>query len=209
MTLSYHLTNQQARHLILLRQGLIGPKDYQGKTGTLNFIREIGSLQFDPIDICGRNADLTLLSRIAGYRKSDLEELLYTDRRLIDYFDKNLGIFPITEFQSFYYHKKWFQERSHSIDDIDTIRALITAAIKEKTYVAANDFDMNQKVDWDWGQNKLSRAALEYLYHSGELLIHHKDNTRKYYTLPEMVLSDLELVALKIHSHRNERLTLG
>ncbi|WP_314064831.1 DNA glycosylase AlkZ-like family protein [uncultured Vagococcus sp.] len=190
---SYYLTNQQARNLLLLRQGLLGAKQYQGKTGTLDYIREIGSLQFDPIDICGRTADVTLLSRVKSYRKSYLEELLYSDRQLIDYFDKNLGIFPIEDFQQFYYSKKKHQEQQRKVANIEMIRPLITSTIWEKQFVSANDFDMNQKVDWDWGQNKLSRAALEYLYHSGELLIHHKDKTRKFYTLPELVMSDPKL----------------
>lgn len=195
MTDAYHLTNQQARHLLLLRHGLLGAKQYQGKTGTLNYIREVGSLQFDPIDICGRTADLTLLARVKGYQKNYLDELLYSDRQLIDYFDKNLGIYPIEDFQYFHHNKKTMREQRRKIDSIETIRPLIVAAIRKKEYVSANDFDMNQKVDWDWGQNKLSRAALEYLYHSGELMIHHKDNTRKYYTLPERILDDPSLAA--------------
>lgn len=187
---SYQLTNQQGRRLLLLRHGLIGEKQYQGKTGTLNYIREIGSLQFDPIDICGRTADLVLHARVDGYRKDHLDELLYHDRHLVDYFDKNLGIFPIEDFQKFHYSKKRMSELGAQLEQINQIRPLIFSAIQEKEFVSANDFNLNQKVRWDWGQNKLSRAALEYLYHCGELMIHHKEKTRKYYTLPSLIFKD-------------------
>ena len=46
------------------------------------------------MDVCGRNAELTLQSRVKGFRKQDLRDLLYLDRRLVDYLDKELAIWP-------------------------------------------------------------------------------------------------------------------
>jgi uncharacterized protein YcaQ len=86
------LTNTQARQFLLLNHGLLGEYIFTGKQGALEFVRQAGCIQFDPIDVCGRNADLVLQSRVKGYKKTMLDELLYKDRILVDYPDKNLAI---------------------------------------------------------------------------------------------------------------------
>ena len=65
------LTNSQARQFILLKQGLLGENKFIGKQGALDFIRQAGCIQFDPIDICGKNAELTLQSRVKGFKYED------------------------------------------------------------------------------------------------------------------------------------------
>ena len=84
---------RQARQFILLKQGLLGRYRFAGKQGALEYIRQAGCIQFDPVDICGKNAELTLQSRVKGFTKSMLDTLLYKDRALIDYPDKQLSIF--------------------------------------------------------------------------------------------------------------------
>ena len=88
------LTNRQARQFMLLKQGLLGKYRFEGKPGALAFVRQAGCIQFDPVDACGKNAELTLQSRVKGFTKGMLGELLYEDRRLVDYPDKNRSILP-------------------------------------------------------------------------------------------------------------------
>mgnify|MGYP002511983147 FL=1 len=90
-----YFTKKQARQFLLLKHGLLGDYKFVGKEGILSFVRQAGCIQFDPVDVCGRNADLVFQSRIKGYQKTMLYELLYVDRKLVDYFDKNLAIVPI------------------------------------------------------------------------------------------------------------------
>ena len=49
---------------MLLKHGLIGNYKFSGKQGVLDFVRQVGCIQFDPIDVCGKNAELVLLSRV-------------------------------------------------------------------------------------------------------------------------------------------------
>jgi uncharacterized protein YcaQ len=86
------LTNRQARQFILLKHGLLGGHKFSGKQGAFDFVRQAGCIQFDPVDVCGKNAELTLQSRVKGFAKNNLDELLYKDRLLADYPDKNLSI---------------------------------------------------------------------------------------------------------------------
>jgi uncharacterized protein YcaQ len=82
------LTNRQARQFMLLKHGLLGEYRFIEKQGVLDFVRQAGCIQFDPVDSCGKNAELTLQSRVKGFTKNTLYELLYNDRKLVDYPDK-------------------------------------------------------------------------------------------------------------------------
>lgn len=183
-----HLTKPQARRFILLKQGLLGNHKFTGKEGILTYIKQAGCLQYDPIDVCGKNAELVLHSRVKGFTKSMLYDLLYKDRSLIDYFDKNLSILPAEDWKYFQRdrnnHRQW--ERSHA--EIQSVRDRILKAISESGPLCSSDLDLPQKVDWYWSSTKLSRAALEHMYFTGELAIHHKKGTVKYYDLTENCL---------------------
>jgi uncharacterized protein YcaQ len=57
------LTNKQARQFILLKQGLIGNYKFAFEQGVCDFIKQAGCIQFDPIDVCGKNPELVLQSK--------------------------------------------------------------------------------------------------------------------------------------------------
>ena len=92
------ITREQARRLILLRQGLLGKYRFAGKDGAYRYVRQAGCIQYDPVDVCGKNAELTLLSRVKGFTKKTLADLLYKDRLLVDYADKELAIWARASF---------------------------------------------------------------------------------------------------------------
>ena len=57
----------------------------------LTVVDRLGSLQFDPLDIAGRNHDLVLLARIAGYRRAWTDAHLYGTRTLYETYNKGLS----------------------------------------------------------------------------------------------------------------------
>ena len=95
------ITKQQARQFVLAKQGLIGAHRFTGKQGAYEYVRQAGCIQFDPVDVCGKNAELTLQSRVKGFKKTMLRELLYEDRLLVDYADKELSIWPVEDCHTF------------------------------------------------------------------------------------------------------------
>ncbi len=177
------ITKEQARKFLLRKQGLLGEYRFRGKEGILEYIRQAGCIQFDPIDVCGKNAELVLQSRIQGFTKEMLYELLYEDRQLIDYFDKNLAILPVTDWKYFERIREAYRNNSRGREEVERVEAAIKEAIAEKGPVSSKDLEMKEKVDWYWSSTNLSRAALETLYFRGELIIHHKKGTNKYYAL--------------------------
>jgi uncharacterized protein YcaQ len=114
-----------------------------------------------------------------------LYELLYEDRKLIDYFDKNLAIMPVEDWPYFEQFRESYRKNSRGSEEVDKVAEEIKAIIVDRGPVASKDLDFDQKVDWYWSSTKLARAALETLYFRGDLIVHHKKGTNKYYALAE------------------------
>lgn len=192
-----YLTKKEAGKFILLKQGLLGNYKYIGKNGILEFVHQAGCIQYDPIDVCGKNAEIVLQSRIRGFSKAMLYELLYSERKLLDYFDKNLSIIPTENWAYFERERVKHRNWEKSQGEIKQVHDKIMNAISEQGPLCSADLGLSQKVDWYWNKTNLSRAALEHMYFIGELAIHHKSGKIKYYDLiencvPETILNQPE-----------------
>ena len=186
------LSVRELRRFILVKQGLAGPYRFVGKSGALAYIRQAGCIQFDPIDVCGRNAELTLQSRVRGVKRQDLWDLLYRDRALVDYTDKELSIFPVEDWP---YLARWrgtAERCGREFPDIAPLEAQALAYIEANGPVSAARLPIPGTVRWNsaihwsgnWhGQANAARSVLEQLYSQGSLVIHHKEGTRKFYDL--------------------------
>ncbi len=194
-----YLTNRQARRFMLVKHGLIGSYKFTGKKGVLDFVRQAGCIQYDPIDVCGKNAELVLQSRVKGFTKQMLYSLLYEERKLIDYFDKNLAIIETADWQYFWRYREAHIVGGRSHSEVNAICEEIKDIIRKKGPVSSADIGFNDKVDWYWSDTKLSRAALETMYFRGDLVVHHKKGTIKYYDLAENCIDAELLNAPKPH----------
>ncbi|MFI3213024.1 MAG: crosslink repair DNA glycosylase YcaQ family protein [Eubacteriales bacterium] len=180
-----NITKEQAKKFMMLYHGLLGEYQYTGKSGTLDFINHVTALQYDPIDVCGKSAEIVLHSRVKNFKKSMLFDLLYKDRELIDYFDKCLCIFPQNDFPYLKNRMMYYYKSEISRDKITPICNEIKEIIAKNGAISSKDLDFSEKVDWFWNDTKLSRAALEHLYYYSKLGISHKKGTMKYYDLIE------------------------
>ena len=208
------LTSEQARRFILLKQGLIGDRRFFGKFGALDFICSAGCLQFDPIDVCGRNAEIVLHARVEGFKKSMLNELLYTDRLLFDFPDKNLAILPMELWPYFERFRHAGSENIKNYPEIIDKTVALRDYIKKHGAICSDDVSLDGEISWQsaihWsGSNKVSRSVLEQMYSSGDLVIYKKNGTRKYYDLSERHVPPDILAAedpiLDEHEHKSWR----
>jgi len=143
----------------------------------------------DPIDICGKNSELVLRSRVKGFEKRQLDELLYKDRILLDYFDKNLSIILTiiltTDWVYFGRYRQSYQNNTKSFHEINAVCDEIKKIILKRGVISSADINFGDTVDWYWNKTRLSRAALECMYYRGDLVICHKKGTIKYYDLSQ------------------------
>ncbi len=158
---------------------------FSGNKNVYETVRKLQAIQYDPLNVVGRNPDLVLQSRIKNYKPEMLQKELYTKRTLVDGFDKMLCIYPAQDYPYLARLRRttvwWYRENPEITQAFDKVREIIC----EKGAVSSDDIGMDEKVAWPWGATRLSRAALESMWMTGELTIHHKDGARRYYDFAE------------------------
>ena len=186
------ITKQQARQFILAKQGLIGAFRFTGKDGAFAYVRQAGCIQYDPVDVCGKNAELTLWPRVKGFRKEMLRELLYKDRLLVDYADKELSIWPTEDWPYFSSYRERSRSLGETFEGLKGLREQAITYIDQNGPVCSDSLPVEGAIFWHssmhWSGNwhkpsQAARSVLEQLYTDGELIIHHKQGSRKYYDL--------------------------
>ena len=184
--MDFTLTQKQACQFYVLWQGLSGPYRWHTQADILMLIDQLGCLQFDPIDICGRNADLVLQARVRGYRKRQLETLLYKDCQLIDALDKNMAIYPQRDYPKFARTRRRAMEYHRVTEQIETAIQAIKTFMQTHPILCSQDVNWNENLVWVWGRTaSLAAVALEMMLYRGEVVIHHRQGTIRYYQLTE------------------------
>lgn len=192
------ITKQQARQFILAKQGLIGDYRFVGKDGALGYVRQAGCIQYDPVDACGKNAELTLQSRVKNFKKKMLHELLYKDRKLVDYADKELSIWPVEDWPYFSSYRERSRNLGDTFDGLEELKEQAAEYIRENGPVCSSSLPIEGEIFWHssmhWSGNwqkpsPAARSVLEQLYTDGDLIIHHKQGSRKYYDLADRYIS--------------------
>ena len=184
------ISKAQARRFLLKHQYLFPPRRLKGRDGILAFIQHVGSIQFDPINVVGRNPDLVLQSRIMKYRPHQLEGLLYEERQLVDGWDKMQSIVHVQDWPCFSRHREYMRKRHGD----PSKRAMATApeilkALDELGPLSSIDFKHTERLDWSWGRSaSIAKAALDVLYVMGEIGIHHKVGTRRVFDLIDRLI---------------------
>lgn len=184
------LTNRQARQFLLLKHGLLGEYRFTGKQGVLDFVRQVGCIQYDPIDVCGKNAELVLQSRIKGFTKDILAGLLYTDRVLVDYPDKNLAIISVADWPYFERYRQAARRHAKRYPEMEALIEQARSQLQHHGALSSDDLKLDGNFAWQsaihWSSgNNSSRSVLEQMYSTGELIVHHKKGTRKFYDIAE------------------------
>ncbi len=187
-------TKQQIRRGLTHYQNIDHSEELNGTDGIKKLMRKLRSIQYDPLNVVGRNADLVLQARIADYRSEMLEKLLYTEHFLTDGFDKEMCIYVTEDFEKFEYIRQiQTQSAERTLSYRGQTEALnILQEVKE--FVSANgltgtkDISIGEVRESRWGHKKLSSAALDYLYTKGELSVAKKIGTQKQFDLTERVI---------------------
>lgn len=95
--IAIELSNQDARRFLLAKHGLWPPRALYGRAGILSVFERLAVVQYDPLDVLGRNPDLVMQSRVADYRAEALYGLAYDERELYDYWDKQMCLVPMRD----------------------------------------------------------------------------------------------------------------
>jgi hypothetical protein len=180
---------------------------HQGVEGIRAVFHRHRCVQTDPIDIAGRNADLTLQSRVSGYGQDHLYTLLYETRELFEYYCKMMSILPLDTYPLFHMSRTHFEHRFTPFFSEHERETRFILAQLEDGPISSRDFKGWKKVEW-WGSTALSRVILERLFVCGKVMIHHREGAVKYYSATEDIIpSSLLETEPPDHVHCREEMT--
>ena len=177
-----------ARRYLVLRHLLAPPRSLPAEPASvMRVFDRLGSLQFDPLDVAGRNHDLALLARIRGYRREWTDDLLYRERALYETYNKGLSLVPTAELP--WYRVTWdlYRERFDrtTFKDHASLVEELLERIRRDGSLGAGDMPARAAIDWMWRPTNQVRAILEALALAGTLGLARRDGNRRVYDLVE------------------------
>jgi uncharacterized protein YcaQ len=177
-----------ARRFLALRHLLAPPRSLPAEPDSvLRVVDRLGSLQFDPLEVAGRNHDLVLLARVAGYRRDWTDHWLYEDRRLYETYNKSLNIVPVAELPLY----RWIWDRAQvrhtgrAFDDHAPLVEELLGRIREQGSLLPRDVGARAAIDWYWRPTNQVRAILEALAEVGTIGIARREGNLRVYDLAE------------------------
>jgi uncharacterized protein YcaQ len=204
------LDRAEARRFLAARHLLAPPRSLPAGPGSVMAVVErLGSLQFDPLEIAGRNHDLVLAARIAGYRRETIDALLYGSRELYETYNKGLSIVPTRELPL--YRITWDENRAEhdggTFDEHAPLVEELLDRIRRDGPLAAADVEPRAAIDWYWRPTNQVRAILEALAEAGILALARRDGNRRVYDLTERLFPAAVLAERPpVHQQRRHKL---
>ncbi len=189
-------TKEEAREYLVKYQMINTDNKLIGNDGIITLFNRIQSIQVDPLDVVGRNADLVLNNRLHNYKKYDIDKALYEDRILFDGWDKMMAIFKTEDYPLFTHIRKSRSDSEiytlkhrlqiEALDYIDDILDMIKDGPK-----FSKDISMGGSKKHHWGQMKVSSAALDYLFFRGDISVRSRKNQQKQYDITSNLIGDI------------------
>lgn len=185
---------ETARRFVLGKQGLWPGRRWRGVAGTAQAMRAIEYLQLDPLQIIARSQDIKLYGRVLDYTPGLWEEVTYQQRQFFDW-GGWLAVRPMDELPHWRvvmrrerdgnYGDARIRQMAH--DHAEAIAEMRTI-LQERDVVSNRDFKMEtRKRTNSYRGRKDSALALYYLWRTGEVMTHHRENFERMYALTEKV----------------------
>ncbi len=199
MTPRLDIDRATARRFLVARHLLAPPRALPADPASvLRVMDRLGSLQFDPLEVTGRNHDLVLAARIDGYRRAWTDDHLYGSRDLYETYNKGLSIVPTAELP--WYRIAWDRAAARhdgdgaAFDEHGPLAEELLGRIRDEGPLASTDVEPRAAIDWYWRPTNQVRALLEALAEAGILGLARRDGNRRVYDLAER-LFPAELLA--------------
>ena len=190
-----------ARRFILGKQGLWPGRRWRGLPGVEQAMREMEYLQLDPLQIIARSQDITLHSRVLETTPGMWEQVAYQQRKFFDW-GGWLATRPMDELP--YWRTVMHRERDggadYAVDYDPRIRKMglehaeaieeMRGLLRERGVLNNRDFETAARTGTQsYRGRKDSALALYYLWRTGEVMTHHRENFERVYALTEAVAS--------------------
>jgi uncharacterized protein YcaQ len=166
----------------------------------LEVIRKLGSIQFDPIAVAGRNHDLMLHARVAGYEPAWCDAL-YERRAIFETTNKALSYIPADELPWYRVNdgRKGTRFHAAALADNTAVAERVLERIRTDGPLSAADFqpESGRTKDWFGLPENAVRSVLEAYTVAGVIGLARRDGNTRYYDLVERLLP-AELLAREV-----------
>jgi len=175
-----------ARHFLAPARSLAG-----GLDGVLEVFRRFGSIQFDPVAVAGRNHDLVLHARVAGYEPAWCE-VLYERREIFEATNKALSFVPTSELPWFrhVWGRKGPRFHAAALAENAAVAERVLERIRLEGPLSSLDFERatGPTKDWFGMPENAVRAVLEAYTVQGVIGLARRDGNLRYYDVVERLL---------------------
>jgi uncharacterized protein YcaQ len=202
--LEVEVTAEAARRFLVARHFLSPARSVAGGLdGVLEVFARLGSIQFDPIAVAGRNHDLMLHARVAGYEPAWCDEL-YERREIFEATNKALSFVPTSEFPWFRHVMGRKGPRFHNaaLADNAAVAERVLERIRDEGPLSSRDFEPEPGATKNWfgmPENAV-RSVLEAYTVTGVIGLARREGKTRYYDLLERLLP-ADVVALEVPEH--------
>jgi len=182
------VSQDSARRFLVRRQLLAPPRSLPaGLDGVREVFRRLGSIQFDPIGVAGRNHDLVLHARVADYDPGWCD-LLYARREIFEAYNKGLSLVPVSEFA--WFRGSLSRNAPRVLAENAEVAERVLERIRAEGPLSALDFERERGATTDWFgmPTNAVRAVLEACAFTGVLGLARRHGNRRYYDLLERLL---------------------
>jgi uncharacterized protein len=185
------VTAEAARRFLVARHFLAPARSLTGLDGVLEVFRRLGSIQFDPIAVAGRNHDLVLHARVAGYEPEWVDEL-YERGQLFETTNKALSFILTSEVPWFRWSSGRKGRRFHAaaLADNAEVAERVLERIRAEGPLCSLDFEREsgQTKNWFGLPENAVRSVLEAYTVMGDIGLARRDGNVRYYDVVERLL---------------------
>jgi uncharacterized protein len=182
------VTAEAARRFLVARHLLAPARSVEGgPQAVLEVFNRLGSIQFDPLSVAGRNHDLVLHARVADYDPAWCD-LLYERREVFEAYNKGLSLVPASEFP--WFRATLSRNSPRILAENPEVAEHVLERIRAEGPLSALDFERKRgsEIDWFGAPTNVVRAVVEAYAVTGALGLARRDGNRRYYDLLERLL---------------------
>ena len=198
-------TLQNARRLAVAKQHLAGKRpDKPDSDDILEVTRSLGCLQLDPISAVAPSHLIVLWSRLGIFDPSELDRLLWSEKKLFEYWAHQASIVLMEDYPLYYYMmrgypdvvlrslgpvwrarvKKWLGKNSD-------LRDYVLTELKQKGPLLSRQFEDKTRAKprgFGWSSWSDVSRMLSHLYFKGEVMVVGRQGKQKLWDISERFL---------------------
>lgn len=198
-------TKNNVRRLAVAKQHLAGKLPSRPDADTiLEVARDLGCVQLDPISAVAPSHLIVFWSRLGNFEKSDLEGLLWRDKKLFEYWAHQQSIVLMEDYPLYYtmmrsypetFVKPWgsaFSQRVKRWMDANLdLRNYVLTELKQKGPLLSRQFEDKSRTKRHgsgWGSSSEISRMLFNLFFKGEVMVAGRQGNQKLWDISERFL---------------------